>query len=307
MSKKALCDFYEEQIEDAYKTGVMFSLHVKATMMKVSHPIVFGHAVKVFYKDAFAKHQELFDELGVNVNNGMSDLYDKIESLPASQREEIIRDIHACHEHRPELAMVDSARGITNFHSPSDVIVDASMPAMIRLGGKMYGADGRTKDTKAVNPESTFSRIYQEIINFCKTHGQFDPTTMGTVPNVGLMAQKAEEYGSHDKTFEIPEDGVADIVDIDTGEVLLTQNVEEGDIWRMPDRQGRGDPGLGQAGRHPRPRLRDAGGVLAGYRTSARERAAQEGQGVPQGPRHRGPRTSRSCRRCGPCGTRSSG
>ncbi|MBB2992857.1 isocitrate dehydrogenase [Mycolicibacterium iranicum] len=234
MSKKALCEFYEEQIEDAYKTGVMFSLHVKATMMKVSHPIVFGHAVKVFYKDAFAKHQQLFDELGVNVNNGMSDLYDKIEALPASQREEIINDIHACHEHRPELAMVDSARGITNFHSPSDVIVDASMPAMIRLGGKMYGADGRTKDTKAVNPESTFSRIYQEIINFCKTHGQFDPTTMGTVPNVGLMAQKAEEYGSHDKTFEIPEDGTANIVDLDTGEVLLSQEVETGDIWRMP-------------------------------------------------------------------------
>jgi isocitrate dehydrogenase len=234
MSKKALCDFYEEEMEDAYKTGVMFSLHVKATMMKVSHPIVFGHAVKVFYKDAFAKHQKLFDELGVNVNNGMSDLYSKIESLPATQHEEIIRDLHACHEHRPELAMVDSAKGISNFHSPSDVIVDASMPAMIRLGGKMYGADGRTKDTKAVNPESTFSRIYQEIINFCKTHGQFDPTTMGTVPNVGLMAQKAEEYGSHDKTFEIPEDGVANIVDNETGEVLLTQNVESGDIWRMP-------------------------------------------------------------------------
>jgi isocitrate dehydrogenase len=234
MSKKALVEFYEQQIEDAYKTGVMFSLHVKATMMKVSHPIVFGHCVKVFYKDAFAKHQKLFDELGVNVNNGMVDLYNKIESLPSSQREEIIRDIHEVHEHRPELAMVDSARGITNFHSPSDVIVDASMPAMIRLGGKMYGADGRTKDTKAVNPESTFSRIYQEMINFCKTHGQFDPTTMGTVPNVGLMAQAAEEYGSHDKTFEIPEDGVADIVDIATGEVLLSQNVEEGDIWRMP-------------------------------------------------------------------------
>jgi isocitrate dehydrogenase len=234
MSKKALCDFYEEQIEDAYKTGVMFSLHVKATMMKVSHPIVFGHAVKVFYKDAFVKHQELFDELGVNVNNGMVDLYNKIESLPSFQREQIIRDIHDVHEHRPELAMVDSARGITNFHSPSDVIVDASMPAMIRLGGKMYGADGRTKDTKAVNPESTFSRIYQEIINFCKTNGQFDPATMGTVPNVGLMAQAAEEYGSHDKTFEIPEDGVANIVDIATGEVLLTQNVEAGDIWRMP-------------------------------------------------------------------------
>ncbi|OBH88589.1 NADP-dependent isocitrate dehydrogenase [Mycobacterium sp. E2989] len=234
MSKKALVEFYEEQMEDAYETGVMFSLHVKATMMKVSHPIVFGHAVKVYYKDAFAKHQELFDELGVDVNNGLVDLYNKIESLPASLHEEIIRDLHACHEHRPELAMVDSAKGITNFHSPSDVIVDASMPAMIRAGGKMWGADGRQKDTKAVNPESTFSRIYQEIINFCKTHGQFDPTTMGTVPNVGLMAQQAEEYGSHDKTFEIPEDGVANIVDLDSGEVLLTQNVEEGDIWRMP-------------------------------------------------------------------------
>ncbi|BBZ67430.1 isocitrate dehydrogenase, NADP-dependent [Mycolicibacterium insubricum] len=233
MSKKALCEFYEEQMEDAYKTGVMFSLHVKATMMRVSHPIVFGHAVKVFYKDAFAKHQKLFDELGVNVNNGLSDLYSKIESLPASLHEEIIEDLHACHEHRPELAMVDSARGISNFHSPSDVIVDASMPAMIRAGGKMYGADGKLKDTKAVNPESTFSRIYQEMINFCKTNGQFDPTTMGTVPNVGLMAQKAEEYGSHDKTFEISEDGVANIVDIETGEVLLSENVEAGDIWRL--------------------------------------------------------------------------
>jgi isocitrate dehydrogenase len=234
MSVKALCEFYEAEMEDAYETGVMFSLHVKATMMKVSHPIVFGHAVKIFYQDAFAKHQELFDELGVNVNNGLVDLYNKIESLPASLHDEIIRDLHACHEHRPELAMVDSAKGITNFHSPSDVIVDASMPAMIRAGGKMWGADGRQKDTKAVNPESTFSRIYQEIINFCKTHGQFDPTTMGTVPNVGLMAQQAEEYGSHDKTFEIPEDGVANIVDLDTGDVLLAQNVEAGDIWRMP-------------------------------------------------------------------------
>jgi isocitrate dehydrogenase len=233
MSKKALCDFYEEQMEDAYKTGVMFSLHVKATMMKVSHPIVFGHAVKIFYKDAFAKHGKLFDELGVNVNNGLSDLYSKIETLPATLREEIIDDLHRCHEHRPELAMVDSARGISNFHSPSDVIVDASMPAMIRAGGKMYGADGKLKDTKAVNPESTFSRIYQEMINFCKTNGNFDPTTMGSVPNVGLMAQKAEEYGSHDRTFEIPVDGVANIVDLETGVVLLSENVEAGDIWRM--------------------------------------------------------------------------
>ncbi|WAL48735.1 NADP-dependent isocitrate dehydrogenase [Rhodococcus pyridinivorans] len=233
MSKKALLEFYEEQMEDARKTGVMFSLHVKATMMKVSHPIVFGHAVKTFYKDAFAKHQKLFDELGVNVNNGLGDLYDKIEALPSTQRDEIKQDLHNCHEHRPELAMVDSARGISNFHSPSDVIVDASMPAMIRSGGKMYGADGRPKDVKAVMPESTFARIYQEIINFCKTNGAFDPTTMGTVPNVGLMAQKAEEYGSHDKTFEVPEEGEANFVDVETGEVLLTQHVEAGDIWRM--------------------------------------------------------------------------
>ncbi|HTH61692.1 MAG TPA: NADP-dependent isocitrate dehydrogenase [Paraburkholderia sp.] len=233
MSKKALLAFYEEQMEDARKTGVMLSLHVKATMMKISHPIVFGHAVKVFYKEAFAKHGKLFDELGVNVNNGLVDLYAKLESLPESTREEVIRDLHACHEHRPELAMVDSAKGISNLHAPNDVIVDASMPAMIRIGGKMWGADGRPKDTKAVIPESTFARIYQEIINFCKTNGNFDPVTMGTVPNVGLMAQKAEEYGSHDKTFEVSEDGEARIVDLATGEVLLVQNVEEGDIWRM--------------------------------------------------------------------------
>ena len=232
MSKQALCEFYEQEIEDAYKTGMMWSLHVKATMMKISHPIVFGHAVKIFYKDAFAKHAKLFEELGVNVNNGMSSLYEKIKTLPESKREEIIQDVHACHEHRPALAMVDSAKGITNLHSPSDVIVDASMPAMIRAGGKMWGADGRLHDTKAVIPESTFARIYQEIINFCKTHGNFDPTTMGTVPNVGLMAQQAEEYGSHDKTFEIPEAGVARIV-ADDGTVLIEQHVEEGDIWRM--------------------------------------------------------------------------
>ncbi len=233
MSRKALLAFYEAQIEDAHQTGVMFSLHVKATMMKVSHPIVFGHCVRMFYKEAFEKHGALFDSLGINVNNGMADLYNKIADLPASQRDEIVRDLHACQEHRPELAMVDSAKGITNFHSPNDVIVDASMPAMIRAGGKMYGADGRLKEVKAVIPESTFARIYQEIINFCKWHGAFDPKTMGTVPNVGLMAQQAEEYGSHDKTFEIPEDGVANITDLATGEVLMSQNVEQGDIWRM--------------------------------------------------------------------------
>ncbi|OYU26453.1 MAG: isocitrate dehydrogenase (NADP(+)) [Burkholderiales bacterium PBB2] len=233
MSKKALLEFYEKEIEDARQTGVMFSLHVKATMMKVSHPIVFGHCVRIFYREAFEKHGKLFDELGINVNNGMVDLYNKIATLPQSKQDEIKRDLHACHEHRPELAMVDSAKGITNFHSPNDIIVDASMPAMIRNGGKMWGADGRLKDVKAVMPESTFARIYQEMINFCKWHGAFDPKTMGTVPNVGLMAQQAEEYGSHDKTFEIPEDGVANITDLDTGEVLMSQNVEQGDIWRM--------------------------------------------------------------------------
>ncbi len=233
MSKKALLEFYEKQMEDARKTGMMFSLHVKATMMKVSHPIVFGHAVRVFYKEAFKKHAFWFDELGVNVNNGLVDLYSKLKSLPSSLREDIEADLHACHEHRPELAMVDSAKGISNLHAPNDVIVDASMPAMIRAGGKMWGADGRPKDTKAVIPESTFARIYQEIINFCKTNGNFDPATMGTVPNVGLMAQQAEEYGSHDKTFEVAEDGEARIVDNDSGEVLLVQQVEAGDIWRM--------------------------------------------------------------------------
>ena len=233
MSKKALEEFYTREIEDAHTTGVMFSLHVKATMMKVSHPIVFGHCVKIFYRDAFDKHEKLFAELGINVNNGMVDLYNKIATLPQSMQDEIKRDLHACHEGRPELAMVDSAKAITNFHSPNDVIVDASMPAMIRNGGKMWGADGRLKDVKAVMPESTFARIYQEMINFCKWHGAFDPKTMGTVPNVGLMAQQAEEYGSHDKTFEIAEDGVANITDLVTGEVLMSQDVEKGDIWRM--------------------------------------------------------------------------
>lgn len=233
MSKQALCEFYEREMEDCREAGILFSLHVKATMMKVSHPIVFGHAVKIYYKEAFEKHGALFDELGVNVNNGMASLYEKIAELPASKREEIERDLHACQEHRPRLAMVDSAKGITNFHSPSDVIVDASMPAMIRAGGKMWGADGKMYDCKAVMPESTFARIYQEMINFCKWHGNFDPTTMGTVPNVGLMAQQAEEYGSHDKTFEASDAGIARIVDVETNEVLLEQRVEKGDIWRM--------------------------------------------------------------------------
>ncbi|MGP4713699.1 NADP-dependent isocitrate dehydrogenase [uncultured Psychrobacter sp.] len=233
MSKDSLLEFYEREMEDCREAGILFSLHVKATMMKVSHPIVFGHAVRTYYKDAFQKHGALFEELGINVNNGMASLYEKIKELPTSLQEEIERDLHACQVHRPRLAMVDSNKGITNFHSPSDVIVDASMPAMIRSGGKMWGADGKLYDCKAVMPESTFARIYQEMINFCKWHGNFDPTTMGTVPNVGLMAQKAEEYGSHDKTFEASDSGIARIVDEETDEVLMEQRVEKGDIWRM--------------------------------------------------------------------------
>ncbi|WP_296048374.1 NADP-dependent isocitrate dehydrogenase [uncultured Alteromonas sp.] len=232
MSKKALCQFFEEQIEDAKNTGILFSLHVKATMMKVSHPIVFGHCVKVFYKELFEKYGDLFDELGVNPNNGLGSVYDKIASLPESQRSEIQRDINKCYADRPPLAMVNSDKGISNLHVPSDVIVDASMPAMIRSSGQMWGPDGKLHDTKAVIPESTYATIYQEVINFCKTHGAFDPTTMGTVPNVGLMAQKAEEYGSHDKTFEMDADGKVEVIDQD-GNVLIEHEVEEGDIWRM--------------------------------------------------------------------------
>ncbi len=233
MSKKALCAFFEKEIEHCKKHDLLFSLHVKATMMKVSHPIVFGHAVRVFYKEVFDKHGKTFAELGVNVNNGFANVLEKIKKLPEAKRAEIEADIKACEAKRPRLSMVDSAKGITNLYNPNDIIVDASMPAMIRAGGMMWGPDGKMYETKAVLPESTFARIYQEVINFCKTNGAFDPRTMGTVPNVGLMAQQAEEYGSHDKTFEIPEDGVARIVDNHDGHVLMEQNVESGDIWRM--------------------------------------------------------------------------
>jgi isocitrate dehydrogenase len=231
MSANALRKFFEETLQDCKESGVMWSLHVKATMMKVSHPIVFGHAVTVFYKDVWKKWGDTFKELGVNPNNGMNSVYEKIAELPNSVREEIQFDIHEAARHRPEMAMVDSVKGITNLHIPSDVIVDASMPAMIRSSGHMWGPDGKPKDTKAVMPESTYARIYQEMINFCKTNGAFDPTTMGTVPNVGLMAMKAEEYGSHDKTFEMSEDGIMRVVAED-GTVLMGHKVEKGDIWR---------------------------------------------------------------------------
>jgi isocitrate dehydrogenase len=231
MSVGALRTFLEETLNDAKESNVMWSLHVKATMMKVSHPIVFGHAVTVFYKELFEKYGPLFEKLEVNPNNGLSSVYEKIAELPRSFREEIEEDIHACYEHRPELAMVDSIKGVTNLHVPSDVIVDASMPAMIRNGGRMWGPDGKAKDCKAVMPESTYATIYQEMISFCKTNGAFDPTTMGTVPNVGLMAKKAEEYGSHDKTYEVAANGVMRVVKAD-GTVLMQHDVEKGDIWR---------------------------------------------------------------------------
>jgi len=205
---------------------------MKATMMKVSDPIIFGHAVAVFFKDVLKKHAEVLDELGVDLRNGFGDLTGKIQSLPEAKRKEIEADIQAAYENGPDLAMVDSDKGITNLHVPSDVIIDASMPAMIRTSGKMWNTAGKTQDTKAVIPDSSYAGLYQTTIDFCKKHGAFDPTTMGTVPNVGLMAQKAEEYGSHDKTFEIPADGKVRVVD-NKGNTLLEHAVEQGDIWRM--------------------------------------------------------------------------
>ena len=232
MNKKALVEFFETQIAEAKEQDVLLSLHMKATMMKVSDPVIFGHAVKVYYKDVFAKYGELFDKLGVDVNNGIGDVYAKIQALPAAQKEEIEAALQAVYETQPPLAMVDSDRGITNLHVPSDIIVDASMPAMLRSSGQMWGPDGKQKDTKAMIPDRSYAGIYQAVIDFCKENGAFDPTTMGSVPNVGLMAQKAEEYGSHDKTFILDAAGTVRVVDA-SGAVLLEQSVEEGDIFRM--------------------------------------------------------------------------
>ena len=232
MNRRALRAFYEEQMADAKKQGVLLSLHLKATMMKISDPIMFGHAVTVYYKDVFEKHAALIKELGVNVNNGLGDLYTKIAQLPEARRAEIEADIQAVYKTRPELAMVNSDKGITNLHVPSDVIVDASMPAMIRDSGKMWGTDGKLHDTKAMIPDRCYARIYQVVIEDCKRHGAFDPKTMGSVPNVGLMAQKAEEYGSHDKTFEMAANGTVRVVNA-SGKTLLEQKVEQGDIFRM--------------------------------------------------------------------------
>ncbi len=232
MSRRALRAFYEEQIADAKKQGVLLSLHLKATMMKISDPIMFGHAVTVYFKDVFEKHEKVIKELGVNVNNGLGDLLTKLAKLPDAKRAEIEADIKNTYKTRPELAMVNSDKGITNLHVPSDIIVDASMPAMIRESGKMWGPDGKLHDTKALIPDRCYARIYQVVIEDCKKHGAFDPATMGSVSNVGLMAQQAEEYGSHDKTFQISGDGTVRVVD-EAGKTLMEQKVEQGDIFRM--------------------------------------------------------------------------
>ena len=232
LSKSALVEFYQQAIEDAKKEDVLLSLHLKATMMKVSDPVIFGYAVKVFYADVFAKHAEIFNQLGVDANNGIGDVYSKISRLPADKKAEIEADLAQVFANRPELAMVDSDKGITNLHVPSDVIVDASMPATLRSSGQMWGPDGQLKDTKAMIPDRCYAGVYQAVFDFCKEHGAFDPTTMGTVPNVGLMAQKAEEYGSHDKTFVMDAAGTVRVVD-SLGTTLLEHSVEAGDLWRM--------------------------------------------------------------------------
>jgi isocitrate dehydrogenase len=232
MSKRALRQFLEEQIEEAKRQGVLFSLHMKATMMKVSDPKIFGHAVSVYFKDVFDKHAATFQKLGVDPDNGLGDLYIKIKALPEEQRKAIEADIQAVYQKRPPMAMVNSDKGITNLHVPSDVIIDASMPPVIRDGGKMWGPDGKLADAKCVIPDSSYAPVYHEVVEFCKKHGAFDPRTMGSIPNVGLMAQAAEEYGSHDKTFKAPGNGMIRVIDA-SGKTLLEHQVEEGDIWRM--------------------------------------------------------------------------
>ena len=232
MSKKALRDFLEEQIKDAKEKNILFSVHLKATMMKVSDPIIFGHVVSVYFKDLFEKHKQTFTKIGVSPNNGLAELYSKIEELPSEKQKEIKSDIKACYENGPALAMVNSDKGITNLHVPSDVIIDASMPAAIKNSGRMWGADGQLHDTKFVIPDSSYAGVYKETINFCKENGAFNPSKMGTVQNVGLMAQKAEEYGSHDKTFEISGKGTVRVIS-ESGQTLLETNVEDGDLFRM--------------------------------------------------------------------------
>lgn len=232
MSKNALVSFLQKQVIDAKDKGVLFSVHLKATMMKVSDPIIFGHTVKVFFKDLFEKHGDILEKVDVDPNNGLAELLEKVQELSDDDKAAVQETIDRILEQQPDLAMVNSDKGITNLHVPSDVIIDASMPAMIRNSGQMWNAEGKSQDTKAVIPDSSYAAVYQETIDFCKKHGALDPTTMGTVPNVGLMAQKAEEYGSHDKTFEVQADGVVQVLN-NQGTVILEHKVESGDIWRM--------------------------------------------------------------------------
>ena len=233
LSKKALTSFLKKEIADAKEKSLLLSFHLKATMMKVSDPIIFGHAVEAYFQDVFSTYGETFKKVGIKANNGLESLFDKLEKLPSAEKEEIKNAIVNTIENGPALAMVNSDKGITNLHVPSDIIIDASMPAMIRNSGQMWNKDGKSQDTKAIIPDSSYAGIYEATIDFCKEHGAFDPTTMGTVPNVGLMAQKAEEYGSHDKTFEIKESGTVTVIDKATNQKLIEHKVEEGDIWRM--------------------------------------------------------------------------
>lgn len=233
MSKRALLEFLQKQYVDAHEKGVLFSVHLKATMMKVSDPIIFGHVVKTFFADVFQKHASIFDSLGISASDGLENLMYKLGQLPQKERSSIEHDISEALKRGPGLAMVNSEKGITNLHMPSDVIIDASMPAMIRNSGQMWNAEGKAQDVKAIIPDSSYAGIYQATIDFCKENGAFDPRTMGTVPNIGLMAQKAEEYGSHDKTFEIKQNGTVKVVNSDTGDILISHPVEVGDIWRM--------------------------------------------------------------------------
>ncbi len=277
MNRRALRDFYAKQIADAKAKGVLLSLHLKATMMKVSDPIMFGHAVEVYYQDVLQKHADTLQKLGVEPNNGIGDLYAKIKALPDAERSVIEADLAATYQVRPELAMVDSAKGITNLHVPSDVIIDASMPAAIRSSGQMWGPDGKLHDMKAMIPDRCYAGIYQEVIDDCRKNGAFDVPTMGNVANVGLMAQKAEEYGSHDKTFEIATSGTVRVLDAD-GKALMEHRVEQGDIWRMCQTKDSADPRLGQARREPRARHGPAGDLLARREPRLRPQRHRQGR-----------------------------
>ncbi len=276
--------FIQKAKDDAQKKGVLFSLHLKATMMKVSDPILFGHAVTVFFEPVFTKHAATLAALGVDVNNGFGDLLANLEKLPAAKKEEILQDIDACYAASPAVAMVNSDKGITNLHVPSDVIIDASMPAMIRTSGKMWNKAGKLQDTKAIIPDRCYAGIYQAVFDFCKKNGAFNPATMGSVPNVGLMAQKAEEYGSHDKTYEIPFSGTVEVTDAE-GSILFSHPVEKGDLWRMCH-QRCPDSRLGEVGREPCPPVRYSRSLLARQGPSARRAADSAGQQIPPSTRY---------------------